>query len=97
MKRRRGVIAALLGGVMNSYSQSTYPTELRSNGLSFRIDLQRGNRLSGFCRASQPLADGSVTCVSTSIPEPEFVIEVRYGDRVVKLTASDVMDALEAK
>jgi hypothetical protein len=98
MTRRKGVIAALAALAATMKGQTTRPTGLvweMQKGPTKDIYSLRG------CHANSPnSSDGGISTVSCDypeVPEPEFALTVVYGDKTVKLTAKEIMDALEGK
>lgn len=90
--KRRGVIAALFGGVFttNGIAQASAKTFME-------ITLPHGPQPD---YSKYPCHDeGKLFYCDPppTIPEPEYALVVHYGDRVVRLTAAEVMDALEGK
>lgn len=101
--KRRGVIAALFAGVLNSYTvraqniTATTPTYIQTVGLVYKIEFQKGDRKetisdTKYCR---PAGTFGLICDVVTIPELQYVLEIKYGDREVKLTAQEIMDILQ--
>lgn len=93
--KRRGVIAVLFAGVMAKASG-----QFTSDGSTFEIRFPKGPRSPLFPCKKWGAGNGVlVQCVEPApdIPEPQYVLNVTYGDRTVRLTAAEIMDALEGK
>lgn len=103
---RRGVIAALMvsvGGFYNRLGAQGPQATLSSQG-TFELTFQKGpaRKLGDYEGCSiKSVGDGNLAYYDcskvTPTPEPDFALIVNYDDRSVKLTANEIMDALEGK
>lgn len=105
MPDRRSVIAALfasMGGFFNAANAQGPRAQLAVNG-GFELWFQKGDvrdpySLKG-CKATTVTKEGNLSFMDCSgaplLPEPQYALIVHYGDREVKLTANEIMDALE--
>jgi hypothetical protein len=94
MTRRAAILAAI--AAIPALPQDN-PTV---TGVAFILDLQHGDKATGMmtdCKAIDGSDGFVVSCTPVTIPEPAFALRVKYGDRIVNLTAKELMDALEGK
>ena len=98
MNRRKGVIA-ILAGVCAAYTRGQ---SFNSSIPTLELTLQKGDASTGMMLNCKPVEGkgtsiGLVSCDKGIIPQPKYAIVVHYGDRTVKLSAQEIMDALEGK
>ena len=100
MNRRNAVISALAGvaALVPRVLGGADPT------VGYSLKLQKGPTKDGILKGCRPdfsarhIGDTVVmTCDYEGVPEPDYALEVSYGDRVVRITAKEIMDALEGK
>jgi len=88
MNRRQGILAVLAAACGSG--------QAITRGSNFRLEFQSGPILGQDCMGVS-MGDGTFRQVCGVTQEPQYALEVVYGSRSVKLTAKEIMDALEAK
>lgn len=91
ISRRAAILASL--AIATPTTAYIAETELTS----FMLVLPFGSRdVDGSQHNCQPSGDGrTVRCETDKIPEPKWALTIKYGARTIRLTANEIMDALD--
>lgn len=95
MTRRSAILASLCAAMQSS--AQVLVTD-KADDTYFAIEFPKGPRHTGYANcAPVPGYPGMLGCDEEKSPEPKYALIIKYGDRIAKITADEILDALDGQ